>query len=671
MISSRLPHIFYGGDYTPEQWPEEVWQEDVRLMGEAGVNIVSLGIFAWARLEPKPGKYEFGWLDRIMTLLSDHGISVDLATATASPPPWLAALHPDSLPVTAEGTVLWPGGRQQYCPSNEAYRGAARALVQRLANRYRDHPALVMWHSNNEYGCHVPACFCDRSAEHFRQWLQQRYETIGVLNDAWGTAFWSQGYDNWSEINPPRSAPTFINPTQQLDFKRFSSDALLECFEQERAVLKEVTPDVPVTTNFMGFFKPLDYWKWASREDVVSTDTYPDPADPHAAVDAAMGYDLIRSLGGGSPWVLMEQATSQVNWRPQNVLKRPGQMRLWSYQAVARGANGVMFFQWRASKAGAEKFHGALVPHVGTEKSRIWNEVTQLGRELAGLDVLLQTRVQAEVAIVFDWESWWGLELNGKPSSDLSLLKQVSLYYGALHGQNISVDFVQPDADLTSYKVLLVPNLYLVRAGVPENFQRFVQNGGHLVMSFFSGIVDAADHILLGGYPAPFRHLLGIRVEEFDPYVPGQTNEIVTTEGRHVCCTSWSDLIDLEGAATVATFAHDFYAGRPAITRNAHGDGSAYYLGTNPDEAYLATLLAQICAEAQVRAPLEVPAEVEVIRRTSGSDGFLFLLNHGVEPAEVHLETERRDLLTGMHHTESITLPPHGVSILHECLAPT
>ena len=628
MIAPRLPHIFYGGDYTPEQWPEETWHEDVRLMREAGVNLVSLGIFAWARLEPQPGAYDFGWLDRIMDLLHAHGISVDLATATASPPPWLATLYPESLPVTAEGTILWPGSRQQYCPSSAAYREAARALVERIAGRYRDHPALVLWHSNNEYGCHVSACYCDRSAAHFRLWLQQRYGSIAALNEAWGTAFWSQQYGDWNEIYPPRRAPTFINPTQQLDFMRFSSDALLECFEQERRVLKELTPDVPVTTNFMGFFKPLDYWTWAAREDVVSTDSYPDPTDPWATVDAAMGYDLIRSLGGGRPWVLMEQVTSQVNWRSHNALKRPGQMRLWSYQALAHGADGVMFFQWRASRAGAEKFHGALVPHVGTEHSRIWREVTALGRELAGLDRLLDTRVTAEVAIVVDWESWWGLELDAKPSIEVQLLDQVNRSYRPLHRHNIAVDFVHPSADLSTYKVVLVPNLYLVGDGVAENLERFVREGGRLVMSFFSGIVDSSDHILLGGYPAPFRRLLGLRVEEFDPYIPGQTNEIVTVDGVRATCETWSDVIDLEGAEAIAHFAHDFYAGRPAITRHGYGAGSAYYVGTNPEDSYFASLLIQICTEAGVKAPIDGAAGVEVVRRASGSESFLFLLNH-------------------------------------------
>jgi beta-galactosidase len=306
VLIEKVPHVLYGGDYNPEQWPEEVWKEDVRLMQEAGVNLVSLGIFSWAKLEPRPGEYDFGWLDSIMDLLHEGGVMVDLATATASPPPWLAKVHPESLPVTQDGVTLHPGARQHYCPSSAAYRERAAQLVRRIADRYKDHPALAMWHVNNEYGCHVSECYCDASAAHFREWLEERYGDLDALNEAWGTAFWSQRYSEWGEILPPRAAPTFANPTQRLDFRRFSSDALLGCFEMEKEILREATPGVPVTTNFMSFFKPVDYWKWAELEDVVSDDSYPDPADPEAHIGAAMARDLMRSLAGGGPWVLME-----------------------------------------------------------------------------------------------------------------------------------------------------------------------------------------------------------------------------------------------------------------------------------------------------------------------------------------------------------------------------
>jgi beta-galactosidase len=665
MISEKLPHIFYGGDYNPEQWDEAIWQEDIHLMREAGVNLVTLGVFAWARIEPRPGQYDFAWLDHVMDLLRESGVFVDLATATASPPPWLARLHPESLPATREGVTLSPGSRQHYCPSSAAYREAAASLVRALATRYREHPALALWHVNNEYGCHVAACYCDESAAAFRAWLRTRYATLDALNAAWGTAFWSQRYGEWDEILPPRATPTFANPTQQLDFLRFSSDALLRCFEAERTILKEITPDVPVTTNFMGLFKPLDYWKWAAAEDVVAEDSYPDPADPEAYSDAAMRYDLMRSLKGGAPWILMEQTPSQVNWRAQNALKRPGQMRLWSYQAVARGAEGALFFQWRASQAGAEKFHGGMVPHIGTERSRVWREVVTLGSELRRLDTLLGARTPAEVAIVFDWENWWGLELDAKPSASLRLLEQVKSYYRPLYIANIAVDFVRPGADLSSYRVALAPNLYLVRDDAAPAFERYVASGGTLVMSFFSGIVDEHDHIRLGGYPAPFRPLLGLTVEEFDPYMPGQTNTIVTGDRRSYTCDLWSDVIALEGAEALATYQWDFYAGQPAITRHAFGQGRAYYLGTRPEAAYMEALLLEVCGGPPALSIQPVPG-VELAQRVRGDDTFTFALNHTQESVELALSAPMDDLLSGERREGALRLDGYGVAVLRQ-----
>jgi beta-galactosidase len=666
VLTEKVPHVLYGGDYNPEQWPEEVWKEDVRLMQEAGVNLVSLGIFSWAKLEPRPGEYDFGWLDGIMDLLHEGGVMVDLATATASPPPWLAKIHPESLPVTKDGATLHPGARQHYCPSSAAYRERATQLVRRIADRYKDHPALAMWHVNNEYGCHVSACYCDASAAHFREWLEDRYGDLDALNEAWGTAFWSQRYSEWDEILPPRAAPTFANPTQQLDFRRFSSDVLLGCFEMEKEILRTATPGIPITTNFMGFFKPVDYWKWARREDVVSDDSYPDPADPEAHIGAAMARDLMRSLAGGGPWVLMEQASVRVNWRERNVPKKPGQMRLWSYQTVARGADGIMFFQWRASKAGAEKFHSAMVPHVRPEESRSWQEVKRLGAELGKLDRLLGARGEARTAILLDWESWWALELDSKPSHGVRMLGGLYSFYKPLFEANVPVDFVHPGADLSGYKLLLAPHLYLVTDEALENIMRFVADGGTLAVSFFSGIVDERDHIRLGGYPAPFRKVLGLRVEDFVPLASGQDNGILTRDGAAYSCDLWADLVHLEGAESLGSYAEGFYAGTPAVTRHAFGAGVAYYLGTRPEERYTRLLLGQICRETGVSAPLEAPPGLEVVRRKSGEATFLFVLNHNAELAQVRLDGPVRDLLTGEKHDGALALDPLEVAVLEE-----
>ena len=651
--------IFYGGDYNPEQWPESVWQEDVKLMREAGVNLVSVAIFAWSKLEPSEGHYDFAWLDRLLNLLHENEIGVCLATATAAPPPWLAHKYPQSLPVTKDGVRLGVGSRQQYSPSSPDYRRLAANLVRKIAERYGEHPALKLWHINNEYGCHVYESFDEDSVEAFRVWLEKRYGSVEALNEAWGTSFWSQTYYAWEEVSPPAAAPTFINPAQQLDWRRFCSDALLALYETEREILREITPDVPATTNFMGAFKPVDYWRWATEVDVVANDSYPDPGSPEAGIYASLQSDLMRSLKGGAPWILMEQAPNQVQWRGRNSLKAPGVMRLWSLQAVAKGARGVMFFQWRQSKAGAEKFHSGMVPHGGTE-TRTWREVKDLGQELQTLGEVLTSRVQAEVAVVFGWDTWWALELDARPSEDVRYLEQVYSFYRALWEQNITVDFAKPDADLSGYKLVVVPNLYLVRDEAAANLAHYTQNGGTLLMSFFSGVVDENDQVRLGGYPAPFRELLGLRIEEFDALPIGVTNTVKAEQ--HFSCDLWADVITLEGAEALATFKGGFYAGRPAVTEHRFGSGRSFYTGTRLEPAGTAWLVEKACQAAGIK-PESFPEGIEAVRRASADAGYLVLLNHTAAEVGVGLPEAATNLETN-EQTDQLTLPPYGVSFL-------
>lgn len=641
-LLTRLGGLAYGGDYNPEQWPPEVQAEDMALMREAGVNLVTLGIFSWAMVEPEPGRYDWAWFDRVLDLLAENGIAVCLATMTASPPPWLARAHPETLPVRADGTVLGPGARQHFTPSSPVYRRYATRLVERLAIRYGAHPALAAWHVGNEYGCHVAESYGEVDAVAFRAWLRDRYGDLGALNAAWSTAFWSQRYGAWEEIEPPRAAPTFGNPAQRLDFRRFSSDALLACYRAERGVLRRVTPDVPVTTNFFPLGNPaLDLHAWAAEEDVVSYDSYPDPADPEAHVAAAYAYDLMRSLKGGAPWLLLEQAPSAVNWRVVNRPKAPGRMRLGSWQAVARGADAVLFFQWRASRGGAEKFHSAMVPHAGPQ-SRTFAEVRELGRELAGSAELAGTRVLADAALVLDWPSWWALEQPSHPSGRLRQMGTNLAHYAPLWRAGVTCDVVRPGSDLSRYRLVVVPNLYLVSAADAENLTSYVRDGGHLVVSFFSGVVDEQDRIHAGGAPGPLAEVLGLHVTEFWPLAKGEHVDLAEPgtgwlgEGA-ARGTLWSEAPRLEGALALATFASGGPSGHAAITRHPYGEGVAYYLATRPDPATMRTFLDQVCAAASVHPAVSgLPDDAEaVIREATDGTRYVITLDHATADVRI------------------------------------
>lgn len=692
--SSTLPSagrngLAYGGDYNPEQWPREVWQEDVRLMGEAGVNLVTVGVFSWAAYEPAPGRYDFGWLDAVMDLCADYGIRVELATPTAAPPPWFFRRYPEALLMTEDGQLLGPGGRQGFCPSSPAYRQRALVIAEELARRYRDHPALALWHVHNEYGCHNARCYCDTSATAFRRWLRARYGDLDELNAAWGTYFWGQQYGAWEEIVPPRRAAAFRNPTQQLDFRRFSSDELLECFRAERDVLRRTSPNVPVTTNFMvAKSAGLDYWKWAADVDVVSNDHYLVSADPRREVDLAMSADLSRSLAAGRPWLLQEHSTSAVNWQPRNRAKRPGEMLRNSLAHVARGADGVCFFQWRASAAGAEKFHSAMVPHAGTD-TKVWREVVELGDALRRLGPVAGSRVRARVAICFDWEAWWACELDSHPSVDVGYLDRVRAHYEALWGHDVTVDFVHPEADLSPYRLVLAPTLYLVSDAAADNIRRYVAAGGHFLATYFSGIVDTRDHVRLGGYPGAFRDVLGIVVEELFPLQAGERVRLSPDEG-HPGWTSdtWTELLHLHGAEAVARYADGPLPDVPAVTRHRYGDGVAWYAATRLDAAATAALAARMTAEAEVAPAAAVPDGVEVVRRVAdpraraepheGDDrldqgtapdseapvAYLFAVNH--TGATVNLPARGTELLTGKPVEGDVELAAGAVAVIEE-----
>lgn len=575
--------LYFGGDYNPEQWPKEVWKNDIELMQKANVNLVSLGIFSWANIEISDGNYQFGWLDEIMDLLHEGGISVDLATATASPPAWLSAAHPEILPVNFDGIRLEFGGRQAYCAASKVYQQKAAALTEQIAKRYAKHPAVVMWHVNNEYGCHAPYCFCDASKAAFVQWLQKKYASLDELNASWGTDFWSQRYRNWDDIPAPKRTPdgTHPNPGAQIDFRRFSSEITLELFKTERDIIKKYDSVNPVTTNFMSMkgTHAMDYFAWAKEVDFVSTDHYLAQHDIENHIDLAQMADLTRGFADGKQWLLMEHSSSAVNWQPRNYAKTPGQEKRNAMSFVARGSQGAMYFQWRQSQAGSERFHSAMVPHGG-ENTRVYREVAELGKLLSDHPELSKHATdKAEVAIVFDYEQFWAMMQANLPTEDLSYPDTVAAWYRALYKEGIQADFVPANVDaatLADYKLVLMPMVHMLSDAEEQVFTSYAQNGGNLVVGYFSNIADRTLRVKLGGYGGSLvKDVIGLYVEEFYPL---RESTVKLSNGFEA--KLWAELSALNGAEVVAEFSSGQAQGQAAIVKRNLGASTAWYQGT-------------------------------------------------------------------------------------------
>ncbi|WP_254872936.1 beta-galactosidase [Schaalia sp. Marseille-Q2122] len=605
-LVERLGGLAYGGDYNPEQWvdarnwpalpetpttsiheadavpptntpstvapsPSVRWQsttfdEDLALMMEAKVNLVSLGIFSWARLEPREGHYDFEWLASIIDRLYEHGIYVDLATGTASPPAWMAHEHPEILPVSAEGVRLGFGSRQHTCLSSPYLRERNRALAAALAQRFGDHPGVVMWHIGNEYGCHVRECFCATCSEAFRSWLSARYASIDALNTAWGTAFWSQTYTTFEQVTPPGAMPTFRNPSQVLDWRRFCDAQLRSMMAEEAAAIRAHSP-LPVTTNFMGSFPWLNYRAWAEHLDIITNDLYPDPADPAAAWEIAWNGDLMRGLAGGDNWLLMEQAPSAVQWRPRNSPKRPGNFLLWSLCSVARGSQGALQFQWRQSARGSEAFHSGMVPHAG-RLSPTWQAVTDTGEALARLGRAADQRVVSQVGIVVDWESEWARRASIGPAAEDEPFSQARAWHRSLWEAGITADIIGVEDALDAYSLVIVPALFIDYPDFTRACERAVARGAQVLVTGPSGVVDSTLGAKLGGYLGSWRSVLGVQVVEHaaltGPVNPLSDRDALTARiSRAVSTPAAEEWVGLEPLAAPLLRARDAL-GKPA-----------------------------------------------------------------------------------------------------------
>ncbi len=662
--------IAYGGDYNPEQWPEETWEEDMRLLKLAHIDTLTLNVFSWAALQPSEDSYCFEKLDKIMALAKRHGMKVCLATGTGAHPAWMARKYPEVLRTDFYGRKHKFGARHNSCPNSLIYRKFSARLAGKLAERYKDYDNILAWHISNEYG---GECYCENCERAFRTWLKGRYGSLEALNCAWNTSFWGHTFYDWEEIVLPDQRSEHIDEERtvaqaiSLDYRRFNSDSILACFQLEYDAVKEHTPDIPVTTNLMGAYKPLDYMKWGRCMDFVSWDNYPSNEDSFSQI--AMNHDLMRGAGGNKPFVLMEQTPSQQNWQPFNALKRPGVMRLWSYQAVAHGSDAVLFFQMKQSIGSCEKYHGAVISHAGHEHTRVFREVAALGEELERLGgEILGSAVPAEAAILFDWENWWAADYSAGPSVDLKYLDEALRYYTALHRQNIPVDFVCEEDDFSKYKLLAAPVMYMTKPGVDGRIREFVEKGGTFVATFFSGYVDESDLVVLGGYPGRLRDILGVWVEEIDALPPHKKNRF-TYQGQEYEAGLLCDIMHLEGAKALAVYEEDFYQGFPVLARNSYGEGRAYYVGTRSEEGFYRKFMENLCKEQQIKPAAQTPENVEAIRRVRGQEQYLFLLNHGEGKACLEAPEDGTDLLSGQGYKkgDAMELDAKGVAVLKVC----
>lgn len=678
-LAGQKARVWYGGDYNPDQWPEEVWDDDIRLMNKAGVNFVSVGIFSWAKIEPSEGVFDFDWLDRVIDKLGKAGIAVDLASATASPPMWLTQAHPEVLWKDYRGDVCWPGARQHWRPTSPVFREYALKLCRAMAEHYKDNPYVVAWHVGNEYGCHNRFDYSDDAMRAFQDWCKDRYGTIDAVNDAWGTAFWSQRMNDFSEIVPPRfiGDGNFMNPGKLLDFKRFSSDALKAFYEAERDALAEITPGLPLTTNFMVSETGtcLDYDDWGSEVDFVSNDHYFSPGEAHLD-GIAYTASLTDGIARKQPWCLMENSTSAVNWRPINFRKEPGQLVRDALTHLAMGADAICFFQWRQSKAGAEKFHSAMVPHAG-EDSQVYRDVCELGADLNKLadEGLLGTKlVKSKVAVVFDYQSQWATEHTATPTQKVHHVTEPFAWFRALADHGVTADVVPVRADWDEYEAVVLPSLYLIDERTARRVREYVAQGGKLLVSSYTGIADEKDHIWLGGYPGAIRDVVGVRSEEFVPLAQddGTLDHLDLSNGAVAydladCITSVADT-----ARVLATFKADPVTGmdgRPAITINEYGDGKAVYVAGLLGRWGLSKSLPELLGELDIDARAEEDCgDVLRVERADESDEnhFVFLFNRTRENAVVDVEGE--PVVSSLVHLtmseHSAVIKPNGVLVV-------
>jgi beta-galactosidase len=680
--------MFFGSDYYPEHWvfpyagtadnPEAAWERDAVLMVKAGINVVRIGEFTWGLCEPEEGKYDFLWLRRVMDIMGRHGIKVVVGTPTAAPPLWLAKKHPEILPIDERGQIKHEGTRRAACLSSDVYWDYSKRIVTAMVEALGDHPQLVAWQIDNGMGGNdTEFAFNDATREEWHFWLQAKYEKIERLNDLLGLRFWGQTVTSWDQVPMPMHAPAMHNPALLLDWNRFSSDTMVQFVKMQADILHERFPNIPVTVTMRAFLRQYDHFDMAGVVDFVSIES--NVVMKAATAELACDVDMLRSLkksdirtpDGDCGFWAMEQKVGQVNWQDVNSLVQPGLIRLFTYQLISRGASGILYFRWRQPRIGSEKFYGAIVPHHIEGNNRVFMEISQIGDELKLLAPSLKdTKVVSEVCILYSHDNDWSLQQPNQPNKYFNLREHIQLIYNALHDRNIPVDFARPNEDISQYKIVFAPSLHLLAPAEADRLKLYVQNGGILISTFNTGLVDQHHIAPDTGFPNDMTDLFGLEVLEFDPIPPGEENHLTfkgafPTSHLHPA-RLWCDIIEPKGCQVLAVYSKGFYASRPALTMNSFGLGKAIYIATMSHQHFYNDLVGWLRQMCDLHPLLKVPENVEVSMRQKEGTRVYFLLNHQNSPVRIQFYKPMHDFLTGNTFSGNYDLPPHGVLVLDD-----
>jgi len=661
MKKSVFDHIIHGGDYNPDQWIDtpEIWDEDMRLMNLAHVNSATVGIFSWSMLEPEEGVYNFEWLDKLLDKLHENGKDVILATPSGARPVWLSQKYPEVLRVEETGIRNEYGVRHNHCLTSPIYREKVRNINTKLAQRYKNHPAVKMWHISNEY---CGECHCELCQEAFREWLKKEYHnSLDELNFKWWNGFWSHQVTDWSQINSPKFRGENHVSAMKLAWRRIVSESHISFFENEIAPLREITPNIPITTNFMKMYDGINYQDFAKKLDLVSWDNYPawDKGNNiNEALDTAFVHDAFRTMGGGKPFFMMESTPSLVNWHDVNKLPYPRRQELSSIQAVAHGADSIQYFQWRKSRGGHEKFHGAVVDHCGHENTRVFKEVSNLGKSLEKLSDVVGERCNSKVAIIYDWENGWAVKsFCGYNNLQRDYYHECTKWYAPFWEKGVSVDIIAMDDDYSKYDLVIAPFLYMLKEGTKERIESYVKNGGNFVAGYLSGIVDKDDLCFLGGFPADnLKDVFGIWVEETDSLPDGMKN-VVEFNGKKYDAINFCDILHASSAEILAEYKEDFYKNMPAVTKNRYGDGIAYYCTFANSGDFFYDFVKELVSTNNIAPDTGIVTENGVSVRKRGD--MIFVMNFTDGEQKVTLDKTYKNVLTG----EEIS----GLTTLNKC----